>query len=166
MKEEVAMINTELKEKIHQKVMRLIEAYNTGILGGEFMPEDSNPNFEKSSLENYIYFTLPMALNYQRDSYKLWKSALLTYEDPDTKCVFSPKVVVSMDETVLRSNLLKYKLALQPNKHIQIWKTLCQTIHWDWAGDIRNLFQANNYDVLKIKNYILNSKKISLSLWN
>lgn len=159
MKEKSTMINKELKEKTHKKVRQLIEAYNIGILGGEFMPEDSNPNFEKSSFENYIYFTLPMALNYQRDSYKLWKSALLTYEDPDTKCVFSPNAVVSMDEIALRSKLLKYKLALQPNKHTQIWKTLCQTIHTDWTGDIRNLFQANNYDVLKIKSYILNNKK-------
>ena len=28
------------------------------------MPEDANPGLENSSLENYLYFTLPMALNY------------------------------------------------------------------------------------------------------
>lgn len=40
------------------------------------MPEDANPNLEKNSLENYLYFTLPMALNYQRNSYTLWKVLL------------------------------------------------------------------------------------------
>ena len=27
----------------------------------------------ESSIENYNFFTLPMALNYQRNSYKLWE---------------------------------------------------------------------------------------------
>ena len=40
------------------------------------MPKDANQHFEKKSKENYLYFTLPMALNYQRNSYTLWESAL------------------------------------------------------------------------------------------
>lgn len=36
------------------------------------MSEDANPHLEKSSLENYLYVTLPIALNYQRNSYTLW----------------------------------------------------------------------------------------------
>ena len=34
------------------------------------MPEDENPSLKIDSLENYLYFTLPMSLNYQRNSYK------------------------------------------------------------------------------------------------
>lgn len=45
--------------------------WKEGKLGGEFMPEDSNPNLSKASNENFLYFTLPMVLNYQRNSYKL-----------------------------------------------------------------------------------------------
>ncbi len=48
-----------------------MEMYKRGELGGEIMPEDSNPHLNKDSLENYLYFTLPMALNYQRNSYTL-----------------------------------------------------------------------------------------------
>lgn len=55
--------------------------YHQGELGGEIMPEDANPKLKKSSLKNYLYFTLPMALNYQRNSYTLWESALKTYQD-------------------------------------------------------------------------------------
>ena len=69
------------KKEILAKVEILISMYKSGELGGEIMPEDANPHFEKSSLENYLYFTLPMALNYQRNSYKLWESALKTYND-------------------------------------------------------------------------------------
>ena len=52
------------------------------------MPEDSNPNLTKASKENFIYFTLPMALNYQRNSYTLWQSALKTWKDKETIKVF------------------------------------------------------------------------------
>ena len=58
------------KKQILEQVDKLIIMYKNGELGGEVMPEDANPHFEKSSLENYLYFTLPMALNYQRNSYK------------------------------------------------------------------------------------------------
>lgn len=57
------------------------------------MPEDANPNFEKDSLENYLYFTLPMALNYQRNSYTLWESTLKTYNDEETRFVLILKYV-------------------------------------------------------------------------
>ena len=69
------------KEEIIKNVDKLINMHKKGLLGGEKMPEDANPNLDKNSLENYIYFTLPMALNYQRNSYKLWESALNTYND-------------------------------------------------------------------------------------
>ena len=49
---------------ILDKVKKLIKMHRNGELGGEVMPEDVNPGLEKSSLENYLYFTLPMALNY------------------------------------------------------------------------------------------------------
>ena len=79
------------KQKILENVRKLFKMWKNGELGGEYMPEDSNPHFEKSSQENYLYFTLPMALNYQRNSYKLWESALETYNDKETRFVFNPK---------------------------------------------------------------------------
>ena len=59
------------------KVYALLGAYKSGKLGGEKMPEDENPDLEKSSKENFMYFTLPMSLNYQRNSYVLWECAKL-----------------------------------------------------------------------------------------
>ena len=80
------------KNEILDKVDKLIAMYKNGELGGEVMPEDANPHFEKSSLENYLYSTLPMALNYQRNSYTLWESALKKYNDEETKFVFNTKI--------------------------------------------------------------------------
>lgn len=80
------------------------------------MPEDANPHLDKSSLENYIYFTLPMALNYQRNSYKLWKSALNTYNDKETNFVFNPKICLEKSFEEVQYALIKYKIALQKQK--------------------------------------------------
>jgi hypothetical protein len=141
------------------KVYALLEAYKSGTLGGEQMPEDENPLLEKSAKENYLYFTLPMALNYQRNSYTLWECANKTYRDTDTADVFNTKAVVAMQEQELRDKLLKYKVALQPNKQPVIWRTICETIENDFSGDIRVLFIENDYSVQKIKAYIAKNKK-------
>ena len=49
--------------------------YKNGELGGEVMPEDANPNFEKDSLENYLYFTLGQ---FTRNYTQTTKRGLLT----------------------------------------------------------------------------------------
>ncbi len=141
------------------KIYALLDAYKLGKLGGEKMPEDENPALDKSTKENYLYFTLPMALNYQRNSYALWESANRTYKDVDTANVFDTKAVIHMSEEELRNKLLKYKVALQPNKQPVIWKTICETIESDFDGDIRKLFIYNEYSVGKIKEYIAKNKK-------
>ena len=141
------------------KVYALIDAYKSGRLGGEKMPEDENPALDRSSKENYLYFTLPMALNYQRNSYTLWESANKTYKDLETTDVFDTKAVINMNEQQLREKLIKYKVALQPNKQPVIWRTICETIENDFAGDIRRLFRDNEYSVQKMKAYIARNKK-------
>ena len=141
------------------KVYLLLDAYKAGLLGGEKMPEDENPVLDKSSKENYLYFTLPMALNYQRNSYTLWESANKTYNDIDTADVFDTKTVVAMDEQILREKLVRYKVALQPNKQPIIWRTICETIENEFHGDIRLLFSENDYSVKRIKEYIAKNKK-------
>ena len=144
---------------ILEKVKKLIQYYNQGLLGGEFMPEDSKPDFPKSSEECYIYFTLPMALNYQRNSYKLWESALKTYQDNKTNFVFNPYKVTSCSEEKLRDALTSYKVALQPNKQPIIWQTLCKTFTRDFGGSVKTFFEKFDYDVVLIKEYIGSHKK-------
>ena len=147
------------REEILEKVYKLVDADKQGLLGGEQMPEDENPGLEKSSLQNYMYFTLPMALNYQRNSYVLWECANRMYKDENTKKVFDSTEVCAMTEELLRKYLVEYKVALQPNKQPLIWKKLCETIENKLDGDIRNLFIVNGCSVKKIKEYIQNNKK-------
>lgn len=84
------------------KVNKLVQAHRQGLLGGEKMPEDENPHLEKASKQNYMYFTLPMALNYQRNSYVLWECANRMYADENAKSVFDSREVCTMPEELLR----------------------------------------------------------------
>lgn len=147
------------KKELLDKVDKLITMYHNGMLGGEVMPEDANPHFEKSSLENYLYFTLPMALNYQRNSYTLWKSALETYNDEETSFVFSPKICLEKTFEEVQYALTKHNVALQKQKQTLIWLSLCNTFIELFDGDIRKLFRMLNNDVDRIRDYIQKENK-------
>ena len=113
------------KKEILNKVEKLISMHKNGELGGEIMPEDANPHLEKGGPENYLYFTLPMALNYQRNSYTLWESALKTYEDEETRFVFSPKVCLEKSFEEVQYALTKYKVDV-----IEAWSRLFENTQY------------------------------------
>jgi len=118
------------------------------------MPEDSNPGFSEKEKERRIaYFTLPMALNYQRDSFAMWRAALKTYKDKNTGVVFDVKKAASMPEGELRECLLKYKLALQPNKHIDTWRRISSIVSREWGG-LDGLMTSSNKDFLVLREMI------------
>ena len=148
-----------MKDEILKKVEILYTMWKKGSLGGEIMPEDENPHLPKESLENYLYFTLPMALNYQRNSYTLWESAHKTYQDEETRFVFNPKEVLDKSFEEVQQALTKYKIALQKTKQTEIWIKLCNTLVELFHGDIRNLFDELDNDVDKIRNYIQKENK-------
>ena len=148
----------ESREKILKKVRLLMKLYYDGRLGGEKMPEHENPGLNKASKENYLYFTLPMALNYQRNSYVLWECANRLYKQAPMLFDCAWAAQASLNE--LRDILVEYKVALQPNKQPVIWKTLCSTFAEKCNGDIRCFFSDMDYTVIKIKEYIRNNKKL------
>lgn len=149
----------ENNKKILNKAIKLMEYWKAGKLGGEFMPEDNNPDYPMNSKENYLYFTLPMALNYQRNSYKLWESANESVNDPFVSDVFNPKKVIYMSDDELRDKLVTHKMTLQMNKQPIIWRRLCQTFDESFNGDVREFFKYNNYSVAQVKDYMLSHKK-------
>ena len=136
------------KNEILKNIEKLYKMYKKGELGGEL-----------SSNENYLYFTLPMALNYQRNSYKLWESANKTYLDKETSFVFNPKEVVKRSFEEVQYALTKYKEELQKQKQTEIWISLCNTFNELFDGDIRKLFNTMSNDVDKIRNFIQKEQK-------
>jgi len=146
-------------DEIIQKCRRLIEAFESGELGQTKMPEDTNPGLGDNEAEaRFCYFSLPMALNYQRNSYKLWESALETYNDPETKKVFDLATVADMLTEELRALLTKHKLALQPNKHIATWQKIAQTVSKNGCS-FSKLLKIADYDFLKLKDIIQKEHK-------
>lgn len=143
-----------MKNNFIASCRELLVAYKNGSLGNCTMPEDSNPGFEKDEKElRLAYFSLPMSLNYQRDSYKLWEAALKAYKDEDTTDIFRVEKVDKMTVEVLRDKLMKYKVALQPNKHIATWKTISETVFNNW-GSFSGFFEKADNDLAVIKELI------------
>jgi len=139
------------------KVHKLLELYSSGDLGDTTMPEDVHPIFNTQE-EKLLYYTLPMALNYQRNSYRLWEAAKQTWEDENTKQVFDIDWIYKHSEEELREKLLKYKLALQPNKHIDTWKRISDTIYKSWRS-ISKLMEWSNGDFLYLKEIVQKEHK-------
>ncbi len=144
-------------DSIRNKCLELHQAYKEGLLGDQTMPEDTHPDFTTSE-ERLAFFTLPMALNYQRNSYKLWESATRTFCDPETKQVYSATNCSTLDESDLRKLLLKHGLALQPNKHIDTWRRIAETITLNW-GSIEELMRAADHDFLKLQEIVQKTHK-------
>ncbi len=143
-----------MNSELQRKCKSLLEAFRKGELGQTVMPEDASPVFSNKDTEAKIaYFTLPMALNYQRDSYKLWESAHKTFNDPATRFVFSVLEVSRSSEEEVRSALLHYKVALQPNKHVATWMTIAKTVATKW-GSFEKLFDMTNNDFLNLKQMV------------
>lgn len=142
------------KKEIVEDCKSLLLAYKGGKLGCSVMPEDSNPGFSGDDQElRLVYFTLPMSLNYQRDSYKLWESVLATYEDFNSNDIFSIKNSAIMSQDELKLKLLKHKIALQQNKHTQTWQTVSKTVYKNW-GTLSKLFGHVDNDYLKLKDLV------------
>ncbi len=143
---------------MEQQILKILAAYKEGRLGGEYMPEDARPMLGKEDESLYCYLTLPMALNYQRNSYALWEAALKTWNDAETAWVFQPQAVVDASTDELQRCLLKHKVALQPNKHPQTWHRICTALCGHVGGSIKNLVAHNGYSVAQMKAWLVNHK--------
>lgn len=147
------------KKEILTSIFNLHEMYKKGLLGGEKLPEDANPGLPKGSADNYHYFTLPMSLNYQRNSYALWTSAKSTFNDSSTSMIFRPQMAANMPDKELSTKLTLHKLAIQPVKQVKIWKVISQTIFERFDGDIRKLFRVCEWHVPYIMEYVQKENK-------
>jgi len=132
-------------------VRRLITLHRAGQLGGETMPEDARPELDRGSSDNFHYFTLCMALNYQRNSYSLWKAATKAYDDQAAQWVFVPNEVMRRSIDELRESLVRHRVALQPQRHVSTWRTLCESLVDLCDGDVRLLLSGAGHDVCRIR---------------
>ena len=128
-----------------EKIKRLLELYERGFIP-TLHQHEVNPGLPLGSRENYLYFTLPVCINFQRSSPAMWASALKTYDDPDTRYVFFPEELAIRPLEQIRADLVKHTLALQPNKHVLIWTTIAKTFHDFYQSDPRRLIAEASAD--------------------
>ena len=146
------------KRKLLERVRKLHTYYHEGKIP-TLAQHEVNPNHPIDSRENYLYFTLPVSLNFQRSSPAMWASALATYEDADTRYLFYPEKVVKRNRLEIQKDITKHKLALQPNKHTDIWRAISQTLHDHYDDDPRKVMKEGEYDAGKIIGTIQGEKK-------
>ncbi len=127
------------------KVKRLLALYEQGLIP-TLHKHEVNPGLPLASRENYLYFTLPVCINFQRSSPAMWASALATYEDAATQYVFFPEELAARPMEQIRADLTKHKLALQPNKHVLIWTTIAATLHEFYEDDPRAILAEADSD--------------------
>jgi len=127
------------------KVKHLLALYEQGLIP-TLAQHEVNPGLPLGSRENYLYFTLPVCINFQRSSPAMWASALKTYEDETTRYVFYPERLADTPIEQIRADLVKHKLALQPNKHTLIWTTIAQTLHEYYKDDPRKIITEAESD--------------------
>ncbi len=120
------------------KVKRLLALYEQGLIP-TLSQHEVNPDLPRDSRENYLYFTLPVCINFQRSSPAMWAAALATWDDETTRYVFFPEELATRPIEQIRADLTKHKLALQPNKHTLIWTTIAQALHEYYGDDPRNM---------------------------
>ena len=145
-------------KEILKKVFLLHELYKEGKIK-TLTQHEVNPGLDKSSRENFLYFTLPPCLNFQRNSPAMWQAALKTWNDRITNYLFFPEKIVKVSSQKIQNDLLKHKLSLQQNKHTQIWSTISQTLNEHFRNDPRAVMEAGNFDAQKILVLVQKDKK-------
>ena len=137
----------------------LLAAYRSGLLGSNELPEDSSPEFGEDHKEARLaYFSLPMSLNYRRNSIQLWNAALQTYADSETVDVYSVNAVSQMSQLELTEKLTRHKVALHQNRHALNWSTISKTVTGEW-GSFSGLLEAADYDFLRLKEIVQQTHK-------
>jgi hypothetical protein len=136
-----------------EKVRRLIALYEQGLIPA-LAQHEVNPGLARGSRDNYLYFTLPVCINFQRSSPAMWASALATWQDEATRYLFFPEQLAETPLEQIRADLTKHKLALQPNKHTLIWTTIAKTLHEYYQDDPRKIIAEADGDAGKLINLL------------
>lgn len=131
------------------RVKELLAHYEEGRIP-TLAQHEVNPGLPAGGRENYLYFTLPVCINFQRSSPAMWAAALKTWEDESTRYVFFPEKLSQTPIEQIRADLVKHKLALQPNKHTLIWTTIAKTFFEYYNSDPRKLIAEAGSDAGKL----------------
>ncbi len=145
------MKNTPEPSDTLSNIFHLVEMHKEGLLGGEIMPEDALVGVvPEEKLPDVI--TLGMALNYQRNSYTLWENVAKAYLDANHSWVFNLDTVEAATLEDLRISLTAHKVALQPNKHVDIWSKIARSLREN--GGAIGLIESHGNSIVSLRNHV------------
>ncbi len=147
------------KALILQKILSLKSLFEQGAIP-TLAQHEIHPDLPMDSKERYLYFTLPVSLNFQRSSPAMRQAAYATWHDPETHYLFDPHQVIAAPYEKVQVDLAKHKLSLQKNKHTMIRYTICTSLARDYDGDPRRLLSSKHSCVLQISDYLQSNKKV------
>ena len=139
-------------DEIVADALTLHALWKAGRLGGETMPEDAHPGASSEALA--AYFTLGMCLNYQRNSYALWRACTALHDDPASAWALNPAAAAQAPLAELAGALLRHRVALQPNRHPMIWRRNALGIVRHGGGSVRALFAAQAFDLAAVRAFV------------
>lgn len=137
------------KDKKLKRIKKLHKLFVAGKIP-TLAQHEVHPDLALGSRENYLYFTLPPCINFQRNSPAMWRAALATWEDSKTRYLFFPEKVIKQSREKIQADLVKHKLALQKNKHTDIWIAICQTLHRLYKNNPYHILEAGSFDAAKV----------------
>lgn len=136
-------------DQILQKVISLKKEYDKGNIP-RLKTHEVHPELPPDDRLNYLYFTLPVSLNFQRSSPAMWRSALETFNDPNTNYLFYPEKSLKEDREKVQADLVKHRLALQRNRHTDIWLKISLAFNQLFENDPRVFLNQYEYDADRI----------------
>jgi hypothetical protein len=147
------------REELQRRIALLYDLFQRGGIKTLTTQHEVHPDLPLSDRVNYVYFTLPVSLNFQRSSTAMWQSALKTFEDPETNYLFYPEEVIRQSREKVQKDLGRHRLALQTNKHTDIWIRLSQTLHTFFNDNPKEIIESCGGDVIKIVQMLRKDRK-------
>jgi len=124
----------------------LLEVHsNGGIFGNKVTPQHQPPERAVTLEERLRFVTFAVALDYLRDSTRLYNLARETYDDPETTWLFDPTVVADAHYKEIFEGLKKHKLAQREVRDTDIWSNLAKCLVDRFSGSVRNLLESAEY---------------------
>jgi hypothetical protein len=99
-----------------------------------------------TTLEQRLRFvTLTVALDYLRDSNRLYNAGRATFDDPETGWLYEPEEVACARFTAVSKALTKHKLAQRATRDADVWSTVCKKLVDHYQGHVSELLnEAHN----------------------
>lgn len=139
------MTNTFVSDVEHAAAVgkQLVAVHNNGgIFGFKETPQHEAPKRAETLEQRLRFVTFSVAIDYLRDSYRLYNTCRATFDDEETNWVFDPVAINSARFDKLTLALCKHGVAQRPTKDIDVWSTVGKRLLDLFEGQVTNMLDS------------------------